>query len=100
MKTAQRLFEGVDLGGETVGLITYMRTDSVQLSGEALAASRRLIGQRFGERYLPEKPRALSRPRPRTPRRRTRRSARPTCSARPQEVGAASSTTTSAGSTS
>jgi DNA topoisomerase-1 len=57
MKTAQRLFEGVDLGGETVGLITYMRTDSVQLSGEALGACRRLIGQRFGEAYLPEKPR-------------------------------------------
>src|SRR4051794_9977144 len=57
MKTAQRLFEGIDLGGETVGLITYMRTDSVQLSGEALGACRRLIGQRFGEAYLPEKPR-------------------------------------------
>ncbi len=57
MKTAQRLFEGVDIGGETVGLITYMRTDSVQLSGEALGASRRLIGQRFGETYLPDKPR-------------------------------------------
>ncbi len=57
MKTAQRLFEGVDIGGETVGLITYMRTDSVQLSGEALGASRRLIGQRFGEAYLPDKPR-------------------------------------------
>ena len=57
MKTAQRLFEGVDIGGETVGLITYMRTDSVQLSGEALGAARRLIGQRFGEAYLPEKPR-------------------------------------------
>jgi DNA topoisomerase-1 len=57
MKTAQRLFEGVDIGGETVGLITYMRTDSVQLSGEALGAARRLIGQRFGDKYLPEKPR-------------------------------------------
>jgi DNA topoisomerase I len=57
MKTAQRLFEGVDIGGETVGLITYMRTDSVQLSGEALGACRRLIGERFGEAYLPEKPR-------------------------------------------
>src|SRR3712207_3907380 len=57
MKTAQRLFEGIDLGGETVGLITYMRTDSVQLSGEALGACRRLIGQRFGDAYLPEKPR-------------------------------------------
>ena len=57
MKTAQRLFEGVDIGGETVGLITYMRTDSVQLSGEALGACRRLIGKRFGDDYLPESPR-------------------------------------------
>ena len=57
MKTAQRLFEGVDLGGETVGLITYMRTDSVQLSSEALGACRSLIGQRFGAAYVPEKPR-------------------------------------------
>ena len=57
MKTAQRLFEGLELGGETVGLITYMRTDSVQLSSEAVNAARRLIGQRFGERYVPDKPR-------------------------------------------
>ena len=57
MRTAQRLFEGVSIGGETVGLITYMRTDSVQLSADALAAARRLIGQRFGDRYLPEQPR-------------------------------------------
>ena len=57
MKTAQRLFEGLALDGETVGLITYMRTDSVQLSGEAVSAARRLIGQRFGERYVPDKPR-------------------------------------------
>jgi DNA topoisomerase I len=58
MRTAQRLFEGVNLDGETVGLITYMRTDSVQLSGEALAACRRQIAQGYGERYLPDKPRA------------------------------------------
>lgn len=57
MRTAQRLFEGVDLGGETVGLITYMRTDSVNLSGEAINACRGLIGERFGERYLPGSPR-------------------------------------------
>jgi DNA topoisomerase-1 len=57
MRTAQRLFEGVSLDGETVGLITYMRTDSVQLSGEALAACRRQIGAVYGERYLPDKPR-------------------------------------------
>jgi DNA topoisomerase I len=57
MKVAQRLFEGVDIGGETVGLITYMRTDSVNLSSEAMGAARKLIGQRFGDRYVPEKPR-------------------------------------------
>ena len=57
MKTAQRLFEGIDLGGETVGLITYMRTDSVQLSSEALNATRDMIGERFGKRYLPDGPR-------------------------------------------
>jgi DNA topoisomerase-1 len=57
MRTAQRLFEGVNLDGDTVGLITYMRTDSVQLSGEALAACRRQIAQVYGDRYLPEKPR-------------------------------------------
>ena len=57
MRIAQRLYEGVDIGGDTVGLITYMRTDSVQLSGEAIGASRRLIQADYGERYLPEKPR-------------------------------------------
>ncbi|HEX6142400.1 MAG TPA: type I DNA topoisomerase [Geminicoccaceae bacterium] len=57
MRTAQRLFEGIDIGGETVGLITYMRTDSVQLSGEALNACRRHIGRSYGESYLPEKAR-------------------------------------------
>ena len=57
MRTAQRLFEGVNLDGETVGLITYMRTDSVQLSGEALAACRSQIAKVYGDRYLPEKPR-------------------------------------------
>lgn len=57
MKVAQRLFEGVDLDGETVGLITYMRTDSVSLSNEALQSARRVIAARFGDRYLPEKPR-------------------------------------------
>jgi DNA topoisomerase I len=57
MRVAQRLYEGVDVGGDTVGLITYMRTDSVQLSGEAIGASRRLIESDYGNRYLPEKPR-------------------------------------------
>jgi DNA topoisomerase-1 len=56
MRTAQQLYEGVDLGGETVGLITYMRTDSVTLSQDALADLRALIAQRYGEDNLPEKP--------------------------------------------
>jgi DNA topoisomerase I len=59
MKTAQRLFEGAQLGGETVGLITYMRTDSVQLSGEAIRGARQHIGQTFGQAYLPEHPRVF-----------------------------------------
>jgi len=57
MRTAQKLFEGVQLGGETVGLITYMRTDSVQLSQTALDGARAVIGQQYGARYLPEQPR-------------------------------------------
>ncbi len=57
MRTAQKLFEGVQLDGETVGLITYMRTDSVQLSSAALAAAREVIGAHYGDRYLPPHPR-------------------------------------------
>nr|AID69676.1 DNA topoisomerase I [uncultured organism] len=57
MQVAQRLYEGIDIGGETVGLITYMRTDGVQMAPEAIDAARAAIGDRFGERYLPEKPR-------------------------------------------
>jgi DNA topoisomerase-1 len=53
MRIAQRLYEGVNIGGETVGLITYMRTDGVQIAEEAIAASRKLIGSDYGERYLP-----------------------------------------------
>ncbi len=57
MMTAQRLYEGVDLGdGETVGLITYMRTDSVNISKEALASLRDFIKDQYGEKYLPEEP--------------------------------------------
>jgi len=57
MRIAQRLYEGVDIGGETVGLITYMRTDSVHLAREALTAARALISRDFGEPYLPAHPR-------------------------------------------
>ncbi len=56
MKLAQRLYEGADMAGETDGLITYMRTDSVQLSRDAVAATRRLIAERFGAEYVPSKP--------------------------------------------
>ena len=58
MQVAQRLYEGANLDGEMVGLITYMRTDSVNLAGEAVASCRRLIGSSFGPAYLPDAPRA------------------------------------------
>lgn len=57
MQAAQRLYEGVDIGGETVGLITYMRTDGVQMAEEALHGLRRVIEREFGTQYLPEKAR-------------------------------------------
>ncbi|WP_420549685.1 type I DNA topoisomerase [Curvivirga sp.] len=57
MTLAQRLYEGTDIGGETVGLITYMRTDSTTLSMEAINSSRNLIQKEFGENYLPNSPR-------------------------------------------
>lgn len=53
MQVAQRLYEGVAIDGETVGLITYMRTDGVQMAAEAIDACRRLIGSKFGAPYLP-----------------------------------------------
>jgi DNA topoisomerase-1 len=57
MALAQRLYEGVDLGEEgSVALITYMRTDSVHVSNDALAQVREMIPERFGSNYLPEKP--------------------------------------------
>ena len=57
MQIAQRLYEGINIGSETTGLITYMRTDGVQLGSEAIASVRTEIGQRFGNRYLPDTPR-------------------------------------------
>jgi DNA topoisomerase I len=57
MALAQRLYEGVELGEEgSVALITYMRTDSVHVSNDAITQVRQLIPQRFGSNYLPEKP--------------------------------------------
>ena len=57
MALAQRLYEGVELGDEgSVALITYMRTDSVQVSNDALEMVRNFIPEQFGSAYLPEKP--------------------------------------------
>src|SRR5882757_3257195 len=60
MRIAQRLYEGVDIGGETVGLITYMRTDGVQLAPEAIGQTRRLIETKYGPSYLPQAPRVYT----------------------------------------
>jgi DNA topoisomerase-1 len=58
MMIAQQLYEGVDIGGEgSVGLITYMRTDSVRISEDALVEARKYILDHFGKEYLPSKPR-------------------------------------------
>jgi DNA topoisomerase-1 len=57
MRAAQKLYEGVDIGGETVGLITYMRTDGVQSAPEALTEAREVIGGLYGAAYVPETPR-------------------------------------------
>ncbi|MFT8432601.1 type I DNA topoisomerase [Acetobacter orientalis] len=60
MRTAQQLYEGIDLGGETVGLITYMRTDGVQMAQEAIGAIRSHIGKQIGPDYVPAQPRHYS----------------------------------------
>jgi len=57
MRTAQRLYEGVDIQGETVGLITYMRTDGVTLSNEAIASAREMIAKQYGAQYRPDEAR-------------------------------------------
>lgn len=57
MQAAQKLYEGIDIGGETVGLITYMRTDGIQSAPEALVEARQVIAGRFGSDYVPEAPR-------------------------------------------
>ena len=97
MQAAQKLYEGIDIGGETVGLITYMRTDGVQTAPEALDEAREVIGGLYGRDYVPGEAAASTRPRPRTPRRRTRRSARPAwpatparCAWRPTSAGSTS----------
>jgi DNA topoisomerase-1 len=60
MRVAQQLYEGVDIGGETVGLITYLRTDGVQMAREAIHAIRDHVRDNFGKDYLPGVPREYS----------------------------------------
>lgn len=57
MMVAQQLYEGIDLGGESAGLITYMRTDSVNLAAEAVADIRQLIATKYGSENVPKEPR-------------------------------------------
>ena len=57
MRLAQRLYEGIDIDGETVGLITYMRTDGIDMAEEAITAIRRMIGSDYGPSYVPDAPR-------------------------------------------
>ena len=56
MQIAQRLYQGIDIEGETTGLITYMRTDGTTISKEAISEFRELIKSDFGDKFLPEKP--------------------------------------------
>ncbi|MDC0435696.1 type I DNA topoisomerase, partial [Pelagibacteraceae bacterium] len=60
MQVAQRLYQGFEIDGETVGLITYMRTDGTQISNEALETCRNYISQKLGKEYLPDQPRNYS----------------------------------------
>ncbi|MGI9353473.1 MAG: type I DNA topoisomerase [Rhizobiaceae bacterium] len=60
MQVAQKLYEGIDIGGETVGLITYMRTDGVQIAPEAIPSIRNQISKTFSDQHVPEKPRYYS----------------------------------------
>jgi len=57
MRLAQRLYEGVEIDGETTGLITYMRTDGIDIAPEAIADIRTMIGKNYGKEYVPGSPR-------------------------------------------
>jgi DNA topoisomerase-1 len=57
MRLAQRLYEGVEIDGETTGLITYMRTDGIDIAPEAIADIRTMIGSNYGKEYVPGSPR-------------------------------------------
>jgi len=60
MRIAQQLYEGVEVDGEAIGLITYMRTDSTRIAASAANAARGYVDKQFGSRYLPNSPRLFS----------------------------------------
>jgi len=60
MQIAQQLYEGVDIDGETVGLITYMRTDGITMAEEAVSEARAVIATRYGKQYVPSTPRVYT----------------------------------------
>ena len=60
MQIAQRLYQGIDMEGDTVGLITYMRTDGTNISNEAVSDFRNYIKKSYGENYLPNSPNNFS----------------------------------------
>ena len=60
MQIAQGLYEGVEIGGDTTGLITYMRTDGITMVGEAIVEAREMIGRKYGARYVPGTARAYT----------------------------------------
>ncbi|MCX7280308.1 MAG: type I DNA topoisomerase [Alphaproteobacteria bacterium] len=60
MQIAQGLYEGVEIGGDTTGLITYMRTDGITMVGEAINEAREMIGAKYGARYVPGTARAYT----------------------------------------
>ena len=99
MRIAQRLYEGVDIGGETVGLITYMRTDGVQLATEAIGQTRRLIEQQLRRAATcPDEPRVYTSKAKNA--QEAHEAIRPTDLFRRRRTSARISTTTSSGSTS
>ncbi len=98
MHIAQRLYEGVDIGGETVGLITYMRTDGVNMAGEAIAEAR-VISKAGSGQYLPDAPRVYKTKAKNA--QEAHEAIRPTDMFRaPDDLNSAISTATSSGSTS
>ena len=96
MRAAQDLYEGMDVGEDgAVGLITYMRTDSVRVSDAAIASVREFIGKNYAKPYLPDRPTPTARARTPGSRTPTRPSGRPTSRGGPSTSRSTSSPTSS-----